>query len=194
MEHCLFEKSSLQYTMEFSYPESDTELTSEMIDVLLRRRGQKKAQQIMQHVFFGSLELEIFSSFDPGGDESLVGLQRRLAATYVPHNQPDYKDLSPLLEVFTENAQGFHMGMHRYFWAEVYSAGLFRAFLHHDNSPPESHLQSQFLAAEHVQTLGRELRSNFLDLGATVDAESSLVKLNGQTLETPGALFSLYKF
>ena len=189
MEHCLFEKSSLQSIMEFS--ESEAELTSEMSDVLLRRRGQKKAQQIMQHVFFGSLELEIFSSFDPGGDESLVGLQRRLAATYVPHDQPDYKDLSPLLEVFTENARGNIIGMHRYFLGEVIGADLFHAFLHHGTS--QSHLQNQFLGTG-LQTLGKELRSNFLDLGATVDAESSLGKLNGQTLETPGALFSLYKF
>lgn len=194
MEHCLFENSTLQSVVQYSYPESDVELKAEITEALVRRRGQKKAQQIMQHVFYGSLELDIFSSFDPRGEDSLVGLQRSLAATYVPHDQPDHKDLSPLLKVFSENAQGVRMGMHRYFWSEVYSANLFDAFLLHGNIQPRNELRKQFLDSEQVQTLGRELRKVLLDQGAIIDAESSLRKYNKQTLESPDTMFALYEF
>lgn len=178
-----------------NYSDVGAELTPDMIDVLLQRRCQKKAQQIMQHIFFGSLELELFSSFDPRGDESLVALQRRLAATYIPHDQPDYKDLSPLLEVFKENATGTHMGMHRYFWSEVYSARLFQAFLHEDSHQQNTlHLQKRFADAETVRTLGRQLRDDFLYPGARVDTEAFLREFGGQKLATSFALFELYKF
>ena len=187
MEHCLYEKSTLQSVIQFSNLESDVELTVDMTDALLQRRGHKKMQQIMQQVFYGSLELEIFSSFDPRGEDSLVGLQRRLAAVYVPHDQPNHKNLSPLLDIFSENAQGVRLAMHRYFLSEVYSAGLYREFRIHEKP-------QLLLSSAHAQTLGKNLRAEFLDLGATVDAESSLRKFNSQTLESPGSIFDLYKY
>lgn len=185
MEHCLFEESSLQSAIKFS--DVGIDLTSEMIDLLLQRRCQRKAQQILQHIFFESLELEIFSTFDPRGDESLVALQRRLAASFIPHDQPDHKDFSPLHEIFKENAKGIHIGL-RYFSGEVWSAGLFRPFLHEDSHQHNVSPRRKFVDKEKVRALGRQLRTNFLDPGARVD-----VNLLADT-RGPEALFELYKF
>ena len=185
MEHCLFE--SLHTVVEFS--ESDTALSSDMIDALFMRRSQQKALQTMQHVFFGSLELELFTSFDPKGEESLVGVQRRLAAKLLPHDMPSHRDLTPLLKVFRDNASQNQLGLYRYLWSEVYCAGIFQCFL--DAKDPFS---DSFSNSEKAKILGRKLRRDFLDKGASFDAKKSLREFDGKALGSAKPLYDLYSF
>jgi oligopeptidase A len=170
MEHCLFSESVLAMIMECTEKNQGPQtLTPEMIEKLHVWRNHRKVKQIMQHVFFGAFELDLFSSFDPSGDESLVGLQRRLATQYVPHDMPNPKDLSPFQDIIAENARGTHIAFYRYLWCEVYSAGLYRSF-------------SGALLGEspNVREHGATFRRDFLDPGALLDPEKALRKFGGE--------------
>jgi len=149
-----------------------------MIDVILQRRCHQKSLQMMQHIFYGELELELFTTFDPNGDESMVGLQRRLSSQFLPHDMPAQNDLSPLLEVLRENAAGPQLAFYRYLWSEVYCAGIFQ----------------RFAVSEKAQSLlvGRELRHNFLTPGATCDYEKALKNFDGTTMGTKDPMLELY--
>jgi len=190
MEHFLFEESALKSVIERSG--TGAEFTSDMEDALLRRRSQRKILQTLQHIFLGSLELELFSSFDPKGEESMMSLQRRLAANYIPHDQPDHKDVSPLLEVLQENARGTHVAMYRYFWSDIYAAGIFGAFLDVDFNDKTSE-RIRLRDKETRQRLGRQLRRDFLEPGATVDFHANLKEFGGQSLGTADPLLNLFK-
>lgn len=137
---------------------------------------------IMQNVFFGSFELELFSTFDPRGDESLVGVQRRVANQYIPHDIPDKKDLAPFLDVMAENARGAHIAFYRYLWSEIYSAGLYQAFPH-DLSSSSSDRRRQ----------GINLRRSFFDQGATLDPREVLTFSDEAHGKPVGALLDTLK-
>jgi hypothetical protein len=55
----------------------------------------------------------------------MLALQNRTAEAFIPHDLPDPKDLSPLLEIMQENANGRHVGWYRYLYSEAFSAMLF---------------------------------------------------------------------
>lgn len=142
-------------------------LTTEMIELLMLWRRQRKAQQLMQDAFFGSLELEIFSSFEPA-EESLVGLQRNLAARFIPHDLPSHKDISPLKTVFQENGAGRNIAMYRYLFCEVTAAGLFRSFVQEDSVESS---RPVFVDSPKLMQLGRDLRAVLLEPGARIDLQ-----------------------
>ena len=178
MEHCLFDEQVLTTIMDCS--EKDQALTPEMIEKLHVWRNQRKVKQIMQHIFFGSFELELFSSsFDPK-EESLVGLQRRIATRYIPHDMPPQKDFSPFVDIINENARGTHIAFYRYLWAEVYSAGLRKSL-------PGDLMNG----SADVRKFGIEFRRTFLDPGAPSDPEVALRKFDGQATEAMLDLFQI---
>ena len=160
MEHLLYSKPMLQAITEFS--ENEIKMTDDMMEEVLDLRAARKAYELMQNVFFGSLELEMFGGFDPNGEESLVALQKRVASQYIPHDMPNHKDLSPLLRVLQENANGTNVGCYRYFYGDICSAGLYNAFPHGFTKVILAHNDG-------VREVGREIREKFLDIGAPID-------------------------
>ena len=123
----------------------------ELIDILRKDFLEHKAAEIMQNIFLGTLELKIFSNFDPRGDETLAALQDRLAKEYIPHNMPDSSDLSPLLEIFQDNTVDQSMTAYGYLWSEYLSANLYQTFQTEDWSD-----------RERLKRIGRSTRNLFL--------------------------------
>jgi Zn-dependent oligopeptidase len=118
----------------------------------LRKDLQKqKAMETMESAFLGSLESTIFTDFDPRGDETLAALQGRLAEEYTPHNVSDASDLSPLLEIFQDNASDQSMATHSRMWSEVLAAMVYEKFQNTD-------LRDR----DEAKRLGREIRNFFL--------------------------------
>lgn len=150
------EKSTLYAMIDLS--KSETPLSDESIDAACRVTSREKALKLAQHVFYGSLELELFSGFDLKGPETILALQERLALELIPHDVPDKKDLTALLDIFQENAQGQQVAWYRYVWCEVLSAACFDRFKKAYTCDPDS-----------VPKLREDLRHLLLEPGAAVD-------------------------
>ena len=57
----------------------------ELLEVLRKQITKEKAEELLMTIFLASLEMHIFTTFDPRGDESLVALQERMAgSSYAP--------------------------------------------------------------------------------------------------------------
>ncbi|CAJ1960041.1 unnamed protein product [Cylindrotheca closterium] len=72
----------------------------ELMRVLRQEFKKQRATNLMENIFLCTLELAIFTDFDPRGDETLVSLQGRIARKYVPYDMPDSNDLGPMIEIF----------------------------------------------------------------------------------------------
>lgn len=96
------------------------------IQVLRDDIKREKALDYMNTMFLSVLQFEVYDTFDPRGDETLVGLQERIATSYLPStNRPDPSDLSPLVAVFQQS--GLHQQMSSYatLYSEVLCATLY---------------------------------------------------------------------
>ena len=98
------------------------------IDAAFRMRSREKAFRLSQQAFYGALEMSLFSDFDIRGEETMLGFQHRIATEFVPHDLPSEKNMSPLLEIFRENASGRCVGWYRYLWCDSLSATVFDQF------------------------------------------------------------------
>ena len=124
----------------------------ELIKILREDLKKQKAMEIMNSAFLGALELTMFSSFDPRGEETLAALQGRLAKQYIPHDIPDSSDLSPLLEIFQEDDNGGSPAVaYSGVYSEVLAAMVYEKFQNTDLSDREE-----------AKRLGRSIRSLFL--------------------------------
>jgi Zn-dependent oligopeptidase len=159
MEMWLTEKSTLYALIDLS--ESETPLSDESIDAAFRVRSHEKALKLAQQSFYGSLELELFSGFDLKGPETIHALKDRLAQKLIPHDVPDKKDLTPLLDILQENAHGRHVAWYRYTWCEVLSAKFFERFKEAYQTNPD----------ETIPKLRANLRRFLLDPGAATDVQ-----------------------
>lgn len=101
---------------------SQTGLSDDSIEAAFRVRSRRKALELAQLSYYGSLELHLFSDFDLRGKESILALQTRLAAELVPHDMPANKSVGPLLEILQENASGRPVAWYRYLWCDAASA------------------------------------------------------------------------
>jgi Zn-dependent oligopeptidase len=154
----------------------------DLMEILRKETVNQKADEIMQNVFLGSLESTIFTDFDPRGDETLVALQGRLAEQYIPHNLPDTDDLSPLLEVFQENAVDQSMTAYNYLWSEILSANVFEKFSKTDMNDKDE-----------VKRLGRAVRHLFLREKDTNLTMQDFEELCGKPISSQ-ALKDIYNF
>ena len=168
MELWLMEKSTLHALVELSGTRNP--LSDEAIDAIYRVRSRKKIEKFAHQTFYGSLELELFSGFDLQGSETILALQQRVATALIPHDVPDKKDATMLLEIIKENAQGRHVAYYWYMWCEVLSATFFERF-------KDAYAQDP----EYVSQLRVDLRRMLLEPGANADVEGFRTKfgLNG---------------
>jgi Zn-dependent oligopeptidase len=156
MEHWLWEPSTihtlaLQSETEFLIPDG-------AVDAAYKVRSEQKRLELAQQTFYGALELELFSTFDLRGSESLLSLQERLAAELIPHDQPDRKDATALLNVFREAASGRPVGWYRYLWCDALAAACFERCKEAYTNDPES-----------MKQLSTDFRRLLLEPGAAVD-------------------------
>ena len=183
MEHLLFLESSLHSHV---ISKSNEKLSCEMIEVLLERRCKKKSQQIMQDVFFGSLELELLALSILTERNRLWVFKddsRRSSFLTICLHTTTYHRSSKYLE---RMRAGVQLGMYRYLWSEVYCAGIFKCFL--------QAAAGSFENSRTLRMLGRKLRVQFLEPGATFDTDKTLREFDGCTLGSAEHLFELYSF
>ena len=99
------------------------------LQILRNDYKKEKALQITNTMFLSALQFEVFTIFNPRGDETLVGLQERIANKYLPKScQPDTSDLSPLLAVFQQSNDSQYMSMHTSLYSNIISANLYEKF------------------------------------------------------------------
>jgi len=125
MEHWLLKKETIYALVLLSGSEQG--FSDESIEAAFRVRSRRKALELAQQAFYSSLEMYLFSSeFDIRGGESILAVQHRFANEYCPHDLPDEKSISPLLDIMKENATGRKCFWYRYLLCDVVSANLFR--------------------------------------------------------------------
>lgn len=113
-----------------------------------------------RQLYFGQMDMELHSSFDPSegenGKETIFDIQRKVAAKYVPHSMPLEEDrfLCAFSHIF---AGGYSAGYYSYKWAEVMSADAFGAF-------EEIGLDNE----EGVRKVGKKFRETVLSLGGGI--------------------------
>lgn len=123
----------------------------ELMKVLREDLKKQKALDLMEVVFLSSLELKIFTEFDPRGDETLVSLQNRVAEECIPHNVPDSNDLSALVRIFQAKPLDPSMAANSPLWSEILACMVYEKFTKTD-------LQDR----DAVTNLGRGIRNLFL--------------------------------
>lgn len=162
----------------------------ELIEILRRDLQKKKAAEIMHNVFLATLELTVFTDFDPRGEETLAALQKRLAEQYIPYNVPDSSDLSHLLETLL-GVGGAEEGDHPNgvvrtpaygsVYSEVLAALIYEKFQNTD-------LRNR----EEAKRLGQGIRDLFY-LRETSLTKNDIEHLCGKKI-SPEALKQVYKF
>lgn len=123
----------------------------ELMKVLREDMKKQKAANLMHTIFLSTLEFNVFTDFDPRGDETLVSLQQRLAEKYIPHEVPDSSDLSPLVQIFRGKAIDPSIGEYSPLFSEILSSMLYEKFQKTDLRDKDA-----------VERLGHGIRDLFL--------------------------------
>ncbi len=147
-------------------------LSDEMVLNIQNRHQSRKCQKLFHNLFLSQLELEVNSTFDPQGDESIIGLQRTCAETYIPNHIPPKGNIDPLIQIFQSNAIGKYSVQYRYLWSEVMSADLFAAF------------QEVGFSDDEMKTLGKTFRRCFLEPGGSIDSTETFASFRGRNVDT----------
>lgn len=132
MEDVLFDGGLLKKLS--CHYQSGNSLSDDKLDMIRSLRLANKRSELLHRLFLGQLELELNSSFDPKGDESLISLQRRLAEEYCPHHKPPKGNIDPLVQVFQSNALGKNTMHYRYLWSEIISSDIFSSLIKSDGN------------------------------------------------------------
>jgi len=165
----MMEKTTLYALIDAS--QSEKGLSDDAIDAAYRVRNRRKALELSQQTFYGSLETTLFSDFDLQGGESIIDLQHRMAQELIPHDVPDKKNITPLVEIMQENASGRSVGWYRYLWCDTISASVFDRF-------KTAYAED----ASSMPKLREQFRKQFLERGAAIDVVSII---NEFELEKP---------
>jgi len=125
-----------------------------LFDKLIAARTYRAGSMTARQVYMSTLDLELHHRYVPGGPESVIEFQRRIAAsgTVIPP-LPEDRFLCGFSHIF---AGGYAAGYYSYKWAEVLSADAFGAF-------EDAGLDNQ--AA--VEQTGRRFRDTVLALGGS---------------------------
>lgn len=101
-------------------------LPDELFDKICKARTYRAATQMLRQLQFGMTDMELHSSFDPNGTETVFELHQRIAkATSALPPLPENRFLCSFSHIF---AGGYAAGYYSYKWAEVLSADAFAAF------------------------------------------------------------------
>jgi oligopeptidase A len=120
---CYHEPTLIGLTGHF---ETGEPLPHAMFEKLVAARTFRAGSDTLRQLHFGYLDLALHHEFEPGGEESVVELQRRIgASTAVLPPLPEDRFLCSFGHIF---AGGYAAGYYSYKWAEVLSADAFGAF------------------------------------------------------------------
>ena len=179
MEYWLFDGDGL--TKLSRHNQTGDNISNDVMDIIKQKRKAKKATELLHRLFIGQLELEMSTSFDPNGDESIIALQKRCAERFNPHHLPPRGNIDPLVQLFQNNADGKCTMQYRYLWSEILSADLFAAFVDEGG-----HLKDD------VQEIGSRLRSEWISVGSSARTADAFESFRGRSAQAD-ALVSRYE-
>jgi hypothetical protein len=158
MELWMTQRSTLYALIDMS--KSVTPLSDESIDAAYRVRARDKVLKLSELTLYGTLELELFSSFDLKGSETILTLQERLTKTIMPHIVYDKTDMTVLLDIIEENVRGRHVAWYRYLWCEVHASAIMEHILHTlSSSDSEKIAQIRLLLRQYLLEPGANINN-----------------------------------
>ena len=123
----------------------------ELMRVLREDFKKSKAISLTENIFKSTLELVIFTNFDPRGDETIFSLQDRVAQKYVPYDVPGPHDLSPMIDILQGKTLDPAVATYTPIWSEILACMVYRKFIATDLKDTEA-----------VAKLGEGIRNLFL--------------------------------
>lgn len=124
----------------------------ELFNKVEEAKNFQSGLQLLRQVYFASMDMQLYSKYDPYGTDSVFDMQHQIASKYtVIPPLPEDRFLCSFSHIF---AGGYSAGYYSYKWAEVMSADAFEAF-------EEVGLDND----EQIQKLGRKFRDTVLSLG-----------------------------
>jgi oligopeptidase A len=124
MENWCYHKETL--TGLSRHVDSGERLPDELFDKIIAARNYRSGSNMLRQLYFGVTDMELHHRWQPGSDETLFDVQRRVAQkTTVMPPLPEDRFLCSFGHIF---AGGYAAGYYSYKWAEVLSADAFSAF------------------------------------------------------------------
>ena len=137
-----------------SHVETGESLPEDLFEKLCRARTYRCGTMMLRQLLFGMTDIELHTTFDPDGDETVFDVQRRISERTSPMPMlPENRFLCAFQHIF---AGGYSAGYYSYKWAEVLSADAFSAF-------EEAGLDDD----QAVRRIGRSFRDTVLAQGGS---------------------------
>ena len=148
--------------------ETGEALPKEMFEKLKQQKTFGAGMMSCRQILFGMMDMELHSTYDPDGEETIFDVQRRMAHIYTPYATPVDEDrfLCGFSHIF---AGGYSAGYYSYKWAEVMSADAFGAF-------EEVGLDNE----DGVREVGRKFRDTVLSMGGGYSAMDVFKQFRGR--------------
>lgn len=154
-------------------------MPQDLIQALKSLTGEESKRKIMDQIISGQLELDLLSSFDPNGNQSIMSIEENIRQRYdalFDGNEKYFSgktkrgiaDISTLQHIFERNA-GSQPFQYRYLWSEVMALDAFSAF-------QDIGLDNE----EELKKLGRRFRSTVLGLGGGIDSAAVFERFRGR--------------
>merc|ERR1719323_2823398 len=154
-------------------------LPEEMYQKLVAAKNFRAGSMSLRQLHFASIDLDLHSTFVPGGEESVFDRERKVAQrTTVMQPPPDDRFLCSFSHIF---AGGYAAGYFSYKWAEVLSADAFSAFedVGLDNEPAIVERGQRFRDTVLGLGGGREPLKVFVDFRGRPPSTEALLRHSG---------------
>jgi oligopeptidase A len=170
MEYWLFDGDGLSKLSK--HRDTGNCISQEIMNILQEQRRATKANELLHRLFLGRLELELSSSFDPHGEESMIALQRKCAERFIPCCVPPRGNIDPIIGIFQNNAQGKHYMQYRYLWSDIMSADAFDAFLDEDG---------KLKKGDDMKEVCDHLNKNWIAVGSSVPTSEAFASFRSRS-------------
>ncbi|MEL6579727.1 MAG: M3 family metallopeptidase [Cyanobacteria bacterium J06621_12] len=169
MENWCYDRPTL-FGMAKHYETGET-LPEEYYQKLVAAKNYMSGSGMLRQLHFGMLDMELHSSYEPGGEETPSDVRDRLAkTTSVLQPIPEDNFLCAFGHIF---AGGYAAGYYSYKWAEVLSADAFAAF-------EEVGLENE----EAVRSVGKRFKDTVLSLGGSLHPMEVFESFRGREPKT----------
>ena len=155
--------------------DTQEKLPDALFKKIVAARTFRAASLMLRQLNFSLLDLELYHRFEPGGTETPVDVQRRVAetTTVLPPIAEDHF-LCGFAHIFQG---GYAAGYYSYKWAEVLSADAFAAFEEAGLDQPAS-----------IEATGRRFRDTVLALGGSAPPMEIFKQFRGREPSTEALL------
>eukprot|EP00591_Stephanopyxis_turris_P008769 CAMPEP_0195525746 /NCGR_PEP_ID=MMETSP0794_2-20130614/26340_1 /TAXON_ID=515487 /ORGANISM="Stephanopyxis turris, Strain CCMP 815" /LENGTH=783 /DNA_ID=CAMNT_0040656271 /DNA_START=332 /DNA_END=2683 /DNA_ORIENTATION=+ len=146
-------------------------IPSEMMTELLQEKQNHAPFRILDQIARSQLELNLFSNFDPSGDESIMDVLQRTINQYTPYASMEKGDFSKLNECFMGEVASNSFRYKYMVYAELLSCDAYKAF---------EELEDTEDGEDEIKKLGRRFRQTVLASGGGCKAGEVFKKFRGR--------------